>query len=265
MKHDPTPTRRATRFMAGIRAFLSLGPRYVDCRAEDLSRTGVLLTGTMGPIEERDASVRLEATQGNLSVDLPGEIVHAHEVEDGTTRIGFQFTALDPPTLKKLDALVARVMEGTLPAPIAELAKDATPQQILQALERVTVAHRIQLAHRADGDQRKIMRHDPDADVVESLLRNPHLTPPELIALVRNSKLPIGALAVVAADPRWSGNEEIKLIIATHPRVTLQVAQQVVDKMSDAARKQVLRRSGLPDPIKRKILAKFSTRSLRGW
>ena len=265
MDQNPTTPQRATRFMAGIRAFLSLGTRYVDCRAEDLSSSGVLLTGTMGPIEERDATVRLESAQGNLAVDLPGEIVHIHEVEDGATRIGFQFSALEPSTLEKLDALIARVMEGTLPAPIAELAEDATPQQILQALDRVAVAHRIQLAHRADGDLRKIMRHDSNAGVVESLLRNPHLTPPELMALIRNPKLTAGALAVVAKDPRWISNDEIKLILATHPRVTLQVAQQVVDKMTDAARRRVLRRSGLPDPIKRKILAKFSTRSLRGW
>ncbi|MDH3627735.1 MAG: PilZ domain-containing protein [Acidobacteriota bacterium] len=265
MKKPPANNRRDNRFLAGIKAQLILEDQCGDCHAEDLSRSGVLLTGAFKTILERDVRVRLEAVQGDLILELSGKIVHLHEQDDGETRVGIQFETPPEAVHDDFDALLARVVEGVSPAPIAALSPDASEEEIREALEQVPVAHRIQLARKADGDLRKILWQDRNYGVTEALLRNPHLTPPELMTMIRSPRLTPGALGLVADDPRWSNHDEVNMIIATHPRVNLRLAQRVVDRMTPGGQRQVLRRPGLADPIKKKLLTKFTTKNLQSW
>jgi hypothetical protein len=65
----------------------------------------------------------------------------------------------------------------------------------------------------------------------------------------------------MAEDLRWTGNEELKILLATHPRVTFATAEKIVSSMSEAALQRLLRRSGLQPGVRKKLQAKLSRKA----
>ncbi len=113
--------------MAGLKATLKLGTTEIPCLAVDLHRSGVMLEGTCGAVENAMAVVVLQSTSEDLRLEGRGHITHLslHE-ETGHMRVGIHFESLDSDQTEILELLVARVIEGMNPAPLAHLSRNQT-------------------------------------------------------------------------------------------------------------------------------------------
>jgi hypothetical protein len=89
-------------------------------------------------------------------------------------------------------------------------------------------------------------------------VRNPNILLPEILALARVRHLSPATVTWMAEDPRWAANEELKILLATHPRVTFATAEKLVTTMSEAALRRVIRRPGLQQGVRKRLMAKFS-------
>jgi hypothetical protein len=264
---EPESTRRdrkrqAARFGAGLPAILRGRGAEHPCEAIDLSRSGALLVGALPESPESRPLVTIRTSEERLRLDCRVRVVRTARDTDGQVVIGVRFVDLDDEQVKTLELLIARVVEGSAPAPLRSLPAGAGPEEVRRALEKVSLPHRIALAGRASARERAYLMQDPHPQVLEALARNPTLNLHEAKALLRMHQLLPTTLDSMADDPRWGTDEELKILLATHPRTTVQIAEKVISRLSESGVNRVLQRSGLPLEVKAKLLDPQARRRL---
>ncbi|HKQ63172.1 MAG TPA: PilZ domain-containing protein [Candidatus Polarisedimenticolaceae bacterium] len=249
-------TREGSRFRVGLPAIFHTSAGDETCTAHDLSRTGVRVEGALRPPEASSAIVTITGVGGDLKLRIKVRVARIDACEgDGQLRLGLEFGELSDNQRQTLEALIARAMEGGAPAPLEELTETSKPEEIRAALERIQLPHRIALAQRAQPREREILRHDPQSQVLEALARNPNLSGREVRALLRNVQLPTSVLEVLAKEPRWKADPDVLIQVATHPRVSVTLAQRILDGLPLDAKRKALQRPGLPDVLRSKLLS----------
>jgi len=225
-----------------------------------------LLEGQMPLPASPECEVTLSTAPGDRSVRVRAQLMHAHEDDDsGEVRLGVCFDGLTADQGETIDLIVSRVVEGMAPVALAAVDPKASVGQIREALARITPAHRLALATRtADPVERGILRHDVDPHVLEGLARNPNSNLPEIKTLLRRTDLLPSTLEIVAGDTRWATDEELKIMVATHPRVTFLTADKVVKQLSSLALDRLVRRPGLQPGVKQKLMARLSRKHRGG-
>lgn len=251
--------------MGGVSTVLHDADGDHPCEAMDLNRLGIMLLGDFSPPVDPEVRLTLESTAGDLVVHARGRVAHSQKDEEGHTQLGLEFLEFEESEKKTLEALISRTIEGRAPAALARLGNDAAPEDVEKALSTIPLPHRIQAAIRAFSREREIFFQDDSPQVLEALARNPNITMPEIVSLVRKMKILPSTLDVIAKDPRWAGNEELKILVATHPRVTLPTAQRLVNQLSDLGLRKVIRKPGLHPALRQKILDTVTTKRLKGW
>lgn len=244
---------RGARFAAGLPAVLHLPRNDYDCTAHNLSRTGALLSGRFPRLIGYRVEVSFRQLNGRLTVRLPGQVVRARREPDGVLNIALEFMELSDERRGVLEALVARLVEGHAPAPLEALRPGTPLAEVRTALEQVPVAHRIAMASRAAPREREFLKSDTHPQVLEALARNPNLRPAEARELAAVPLLQPSTLELLARDPRWARDEEIKLAVVSHPRAPLTLARRVAEGLSPLTLKKLLARPGVPPSIRTQL------------
>lgn len=251
--------RGHSRFLAALPATVRHEGRDLACEAFNLSRSGVLLVGDLPQPDEPDLELRVTSAAGDLELCTTARLVHVQRDETKReTKLGMQFVDLDPAQNETVDLLVARVVEGMAPAALDGLPRGASLAETRDALRKISLAHRVALAQRGQAREREILRQDPDPNVLEALARNARITLPEVITLARLPHLLPSTLDIMANDPRWGGSDELKILLATHPRVTFVTANGIVTRMNDILVQRLLQRSGLQPAVREKLMARLA-------
>jgi hypothetical protein len=250
---------RGYRFQAGLPAALADGGVERSCTAYNLSRTGVLLVGELPRPVAADVEFRIRTLAGDLERRFVGKIVRVESGDEpGETRLAVEFLDLDPEQKAALEVLLARVMEGMAPAPLESLRPGAPPHEVRKALDAVPLAQRIALASRAGPRERELLRQDPHPLVLESLARNPNLLLPEARALATVLHLLQSTLEILASDQRWAKDDEIRILIATHPHVPVPLAERLAGEVGKLALRKMLARPSLNEILRSKIVKKLA-------
>lgn len=266
MSKIPSEKRTGYRFLAGLKATVTLETTEISCQAVDLHRAGVMLEGVLSAKKHTHGWISLSSASEDLHFAARGRVTHIEtDEETGRTRLGIEFEPLNDNQSQTLEVLVARVIEGMSPAPLAHLSRDASVPEIRDALSKIPLAHKITVAQRALPLERNLLFHDDSNLVVEALCRNPQLTIPEVIKLLGIPTLLPTTLELLSRDSRWSSTEEIMIMIATHPRVTFPVADRLVKSLSLLGIRKVIRRPGLNPAIKDQLVQRVPHKQLQGW
>jgi hypothetical protein len=213
----------------------------------------------IGPLPDTPAErvhLTLIAPRGGLSVRLEGKAVRRERIEGDELALGVEFENLGPELEEKLEALLARVMEGMAPGPLEGLRPGASPHEVRKALEEIPLAQRIALASRAGPRDREFLRQDLQPPVLDALVRNPNLALPEALALAALPHLPPSAIEHLASDLRWAQSEELRLLLLAHPRTPTPLADRLLGELSPPALRRLLGRS-LPGPIREKAIKRL--------
>lgn len=266
MKPLPPEERKNVRFVAGIPAIAHLSDGEHPCHAHDLSRKGVRLVGALPrPTEKEEMRVTLRSGAGDLELELLGRVARVGEEADGEIGIGLSLQPLDDERAAILESLVSRVIEGRIPAPLRELAPGTPRNVVIAVLEKIPLPQRIALATRALPSERGFLLMDPQAPVLEALARNPTLTRAEVVKLLRMQNLLPTTVEILADDVRWTKDEEVRILVATHPRASLVVAEKVVASLKEVARLKVLRTPGLNPVLREKMTRQMTNKKRSFW
>lgn len=263
MSSNQGPVRGASRFLAGVPAVLHYHGRDYPCAAHNLSRTGLLLVGEIPWPSDAEVELTVRSAGGDLELRVRGTVQHVDaEPESQATHIGIEFRQVGDPEKVVLESLVCRVIGGQVPAALAGLPAGASEHQIREALLQVAVAQRIALALRAMPKERELLLLDPNPQVLEALVRNPNLLHHEVRSLLRFPTLLPSTLDILARDPKWA-DEELKILIATHPRTPASQAEKLLSSVSPLGLRNALQRPGL-NPDLRLRLARKPVKPPRG-
>jgi hypothetical protein len=266
MEQHTQSGRGSSRFLAGLSATMHYRGLNYDCVVETLSRTGLLLSGDLPWPEDSEVRTALVSTAGDLKLEFMGRVAHVFRDEESRrTRVGLEFGELSDRQRSVLSSITARVVEGMDPAPLRRLGQAAPLKEIRAALEEIAIPHRVALAQRAQLTDRRFLIHDTNLQVLEALVRNPLISMMEIKKLARMPQLLPSTIEIIAEDRRWATDEELQVVLATHPRVNVQVAEAIVDRMNIRAVRKVMRAPGLNPLLRQKLLNKVPERELRGW
>lgn len=259
---DPESSKaipRGYRFHAGLPAVLLEGDAERSCTAHDLSRTGVLLVGEFPRPAGGEVEFIVRSLAGDLEQRFAGRTTRVESGEKpGELRIALEFLSLGAEQKKSLEVLLARVMEGMAPAPLESLVPGAPSHEVRKVLDAVPVPHRIALAARAGPREREFLRQDGNPQVLEALARNPNLLLAEARALAASAALLPSTLEVLASDPRWSKDEELRIAVASHPRVSVPVAERLIAGLAGPALRKLLARPSLLPTLRDKVVKKLA-------
>jgi hypothetical protein len=247
-------------FLAGLRAKLRFDGKMGSCETIDLSLVGGLLSGGFPAIEGSEVTLTLSSSSGDLEFEADARVTFQSE-----TQLGIEFGQLNETQKSSLEALLSRAQEGIRPASLESLDRDSSTADIKAALKKIPIPHRINLARRATLLDRGFLVHDESPQVLEALARNPQLIQQEVVQLLRLPTLLPTTLEVLSRDARWMSSEELKITIATHPRVTFHVAERLVKTLSIVGIRRVIRRPGLNPAIKQKLVQTIPHKQLQGW
>jgi hypothetical protein len=253
--------RSATRFQALVPAVAHIGGAAYPCEATNLSRSGALLVGCLPQPQEGATRIVLSSPAGDLRLDVEGILVRIPATaadDDRIPGLAVRFPAMPPDQQALLESLISRVIEGgTTLAAVTRLRPGASRSEIVEALGRVPLAHRVALAGRAQVREREMLRLDTHPEVLNALARNPQLSFPEAQALLRLRTLSATALDSMARDGRWR-DERLRVLIAAHPNTPQQLAESLALGLSPAGRERVLQAPSLSEALRQRLLQKGS-------
>jgi len=255
------PARHAYRFKAGVRAELHQGTGRMACEAVNLSRTGVLLIGELEAPTTDTVDFSLQSSTGSFVVTLTGRVVRVTpDAPDGGITIALELIEMDAARQDALETLLARLLESPAVSVLESLKPNASPLEIKKALESIPLPQRIGMAVRASSKERESLKLDTNPAVLEALIRNPNLAVAEARAIVTSVFLLAGTLDLLANDPRFKEDEELRMSIATHPRVSMSTAERVTADFKVPQLKKLLSKPGLNQLLRERLFRKTTQR-----
>ncbi len=91
-------------------------------------------------------------------------------------------------------------------------------ETLLQRIQRMNVAERIQLALRGGKEIRNILLKDSNREVMLSVLENPKLTDTEIELIARSRNISDDALRIISKNREWMKNYSIVIALVTNPK-----------------------------------------------
>ena len=260
--HPDDSHRQGYRFRTGVRAEVQFGGQLFPCEAQNISRSGVLLVGEFPASSAETVDFTLKAPTGRLTVELRGRIIRSRPSGGGEgLGLALEFVDMDETRRDALEVLLARLLE-TPPAAgtLDSLKPGASPAEIKHALEAIALPQRIALASRASLKEREILRQDTNAAVLEALVHNPSFTVVEARALAGSVYLISATLESLATNARFKDDEELRMAIAVHPRVSVATAEKVTADFKVPQVKKLLAKPGLNQLLREKLFRRTTQR-----
>jgi PilZ domain-containing protein len=255
MSGHPDPPRHGHRIRLGVHAEVSDGKRTVACEAQNLSRSGVLLVGDLQTPVASMVDLALRSPTGSLTLRLAARVIRVEPNPHGEgVRTALEFVDLDESRRDAIEVFVARLLEAPVAGLFDHLKPDAAPQEIKRALEAIPLPQRISMSSRAPLKDREILRLDTHPAVLEALARNPNLSLTEARGLATSRYLSHGTLDGLSNDARFKDDEELRMAVATHPRVSLVTAEKVTADFKVPQIKKLLAKPGLNQVLREKLL-----------
>jgi len=259
--HPDDSQRQGFRFRTDFRAELLVNGGSFACEAENLSRSGVLLVGDLPASSAETVDFVLKAPTGNLTVQLRGRVIRNEPGADGGGRsIALQFVDMDDTRRDALEVLLARRLQAPTAATLDSLKPGASAAEIKHALEAIPLPQRISLASRASLKERELLRLDSNAAVLEALAHNPNFGVLEARGLAGSAYLLPGTLDSLASNPRFKDDEELRMAIAVHPRVSMTTAERVTADFKLPQLRKLLAKPGLNQVLREKLVRKTTQR-----
>ncbi len=259
--HHDDSQRQGYRFRTGVPAELQDNGRTFTCEAQNLSRSGVLLVGDLPAPSADTVEFALNAPTGSLTVRLRGQVIRSQpSAEGGGLSIALEFVDMDDSRRDALEALLARILETPAGGSFDGLKPGASPLEIKAALEAIPLPQRIALSSRTGLKDREYLRLDTNPAVLEALSHNPTLGVVEARALAGSTFLMSGTLDSLSNNPRFKDDEELRMAIAVHPRVSMSTAEKVTAGFKAPQIKKLLAKPGLNQILREKLLRRTTPR-----
>jgi len=256
--------RAASRFVAGLPAEIKLPGERIACESANLSRSGVLLTGRFPLPLSSPLELTLMSSSRDVEFRVRARIARIQRNDDGTAAgVGIEFLGVDDTERGRLESILSRVVEGCGSGALEGINPRSRPEEIRAALTKMALTHRIALAMRASALERRYLRKDGSPKVLAALARNPSTNLDEILSLARMHQILPTTLGFIVNDHRWRNSEDLMIVIASHPKATLQQAETAAARLNDRAMDRLLQRPNLDATLREKLLSPAARKRLR--
>lgn len=253
---------RANRFKARIPGTIRVSGRIISIETRSISRSGVLLAGEFPPNVEGRVDLTLKGPASVSELHLTGTVVRRipPPAEGGPAGLAILLDAPGDGERDDFEVLLMRVIESLQPPEtgLAALKPGTAPHEVRKALEAIPLGERIVLAARASPRDIDFLRQDVNPVVLDSLARNPNLTPAEAGLLAGSQHVTTRTLEFLADDPRWTGDPALRALVAAHPRAPLALADRIIATLQPPALHRMLQAPRLSPVARERVQRKLA-------
>ncbi|MFZ0820610.1 MAG: hypothetical protein WAM91_11115 [Candidatus Acidiferrales bacterium] len=148
--------------------------------------------------------------------------------------------------------LVDLVKLSLAPVAVADL-RHLAENLIVSRLGQVTLGEKITLAKRASPRVLAALIAEGVPRLFEPALRNPRLTEAQVLKLLANDRLHERVVVAIASHPRWESLPNIQLALLRHPRISVDLANKILPRVTVADLRTLLGVKTLPAKLREEI------------
>ncbi len=146
------------------------------------------------------------------------------------------------------------------PAVPADL-KMAVEQGIVDRLENMSLGERITLAKRGSTRIAERLLRDPELQIIQLALVNPHLTEACVVrTLMIEDEVDERFVKLVADHPKWSLRTDVRSALLRNPKTPMVTAMKIVHQLAVDVARDALQNSNLPTSVKNYLMIEVQNR-----
>lgn len=146
--------------------------------------------------------------------------------------------------------------EGASPPPAAEAPRTSKAPQgregvvlAQKRIETMTSAEKIQLALHGDADERVAVLRDKNKTLHPFVLRNPGITPEEVLAIAKNPASMVELLEIIGGKREWIGKPQVALALVRNAKVPQGVGLRALEFINHSDLRLIAKGEGAPTHI----------------
>jgi hypothetical protein len=207
------------------RVVVTLGPADLERERPNLERGSVVAAGVTGLVRGDFCDLEL------VFPSLDRMTVPARAVLTAEASTVFAFEDFDRGLLARLLAAPAAGEPAGAEAEQGEAPQHAPPANVQERLRGLSVAEQLRVARDGGVTERIVLERLYGKTVWEALLRNAHVTVPEVARLAKMGTMPRPLLELIVASPAWLQVPQIRRALLTNPRLSQDLILRVLSAL----------------------------------
>lgn len=199
-----------------------------------------------------------------LNLSAGGLFIHSQEkpAELSSIQIRLKFageTTLTAMVVRLFDSAFAVSIEGNpdeiLSLLLTTTKEDAAKQvNVWDRIRALTHAEKIILASKADRQERAVLAQDNDSQILYYLLKNPRITPEEVLRIARLTSISAQVADLITKTTQWSSNQEIRSALVNNPRTPTPLALKLLPTLPEPEIRQIAKSTAVSQALKQAAL-----------
>ncbi|MBW2527637.1 MAG: PilZ domain-containing protein [Deltaproteobacteria bacterium] len=223
----------------------------------ELRRGGAFVAGPSDVTEGQLCELVLVHPVDGARKRYPARVVWQGE-RQGQVGVAVAIDGFGPELRRELAEFIAAHAggEATGEAAGAETASASGAQPLHERVRGLSSVEQARLAREGDLSERVLLERIYGKGVWEPLLRNPRLTPPEVVRIARMGALPLPLLETIVGNASWLGNGQVRRALLSNPRLGRDMATKVLRAMPKAELRLVPKQTAYSAAV-RQVAAKM--------
>ncbi|HOJ13263.1 MAG TPA: hypothetical protein PLS81_01850 [Deltaproteobacteria bacterium] len=124
-----------------------------------------------------------------------------------------------------------------------------TTRSLFQRIQAMSVAEKIDLAHKAGKDARTILIRDSNKLVQLAVVQSPKITESEILAIAANRQVSDEVLKEIGMSKEWLKNYQVRLALVNNPKTPLSIALAQIPYLNKRDLGLLAKNRNVPRPV----------------
>lgn len=120
---------------------------------------------------------------------------------------------------------------------------------LFQQIQQMSVAEKLDLAHKAPKEARSILMRDSNKMVQLAVISSPKITDSEVVMIANNRQVNEEVLRTIAKNREWMKKYQIKLALTTNPKTPLAISLKQIPFLVQRDIASLARSKSIPRPV----------------
>ena len=127
--------------------------------------------------------------------------------------------------------------------------EEAIGSSLFAALQKMTVMQKVKLARLGGNEARGLLIRDRNKVVASAAIHSPKITDAEVAGYAQSRGLCDEVYRVIASSREWTKNYQVKLALATNPKVPLSQSVAFLNYLQDKDLKSIMKSRDVPSAV----------------
>ena len=152
------------------------------------------------------------------------------------------------PRSRRCSATTSRVSRANSSTTASNSTKTTT-KSLHSLVQKMTVFEKVKLARVGNKEARGLLVRDRNKLVAAAAVRSPKVTDNEILAFAKARNVSDEVLRIIARNPDWTRNYQVKLALTANPRCPQQTAIKFLNYLQDRELRGIMKSKEVPSAV----------------